>query len=445
MVSTALIDRQGKDCMVERLACHAPSTAKSPANQISFFQLSVVILTGGAAYYSFSTLGPLQEMIRVALNLTDRQIALLQGPALYLPPMLVGIPLGLLIDRFSRTRLLTIFTALEIVGTVVTALASNFAVLLLARALIGSMQTANSMNASALIAERVSPSRRGRTFMILAVLQIASTSAAFTLGGELAAYFDHTLNGWRWSMLGLTIPLTLVFLLTLCIRDLPRASSIPRILGWRATSAALWHYRTKLATLSFGYFIVAVGYTAALVWTAPILARYFKLAPDRIGSLMGIVLLISGLLGPLLGGTLADLCQRTGGPRRLISLMMILSLVQVPSGFYGVMPNVPLLALLLFVLCSLCYVKGIICTTVASLIVPEELLGVTFGALNVLSAILSSTAPVAVSVLAERIGGIPGIREGLTSVCVITSLVGVAIFAVGRRYFPGLEKESYDL
>ena len=379
-------------------------------------------------------------MIRVALSLTDRQIAVLQGPALYLPPMLIGIPLGLLIDRHSRTRLLAIFTALEIVGTISTAIASDFVTVLLARALIGSMQTANAMNASALIAEWVTPARRGRTLMILAVLQIASTSAAFTLGGELAAYFNHTLNGWRWSMLGLTIPLAFVFILTLCIRQLPRACDTLGISESPATFEALWQYRAELVTLSFGYVIVAVGYTAALVWTTPIFARHFNLPPDRIGALMGAILLASGLLGPLLGGTLTDKFQRTGGPRRLISLMMVLSLVQVPSGFYGIMPSVPLVILLLFVLSSLCGMKGIICTTVTSLVVPKELLGVSFGVINAISAILSSAAPVAVSVIADRVGGIAGIRLGLTSVCVITSLVGAATFALGRRYFTSTER-----
>ena len=40
---------------------------------------------------------------------------------------------GFLIDRFSRARLLAIFTLLEVVGTVATALAPSFAMVVLAR------------------------------------------------------------------------------------------------------------------------------------------------------------------------------------------------------------------------------------------------------------------------------------------------------------------------
>ena len=35
--------------MAERLAYHAPSTVESAVDQISFFQLAVIILAGGAA------------------------------------------------------------------------------------------------------------------------------------------------------------------------------------------------------------------------------------------------------------------------------------------------------------------------------------------------------------------------------------------------------------
>ena len=115
------------------------------------------------------------------MDLTDRQISILQGPALYLPPMLIGIPSGLLIDRVSREGLLTIFTGLEIVGTVSTALAPNFVTIVFARALIGCMQAANSVNTSALVAELVTPARRGRALMMLGMLQVGGVSAAFAL------------------------------------------------------------------------------------------------------------------------------------------------------------------------------------------------------------------------------------------------------------------------
>jgi len=415
----------------------APSAVGRSAIRNRFFQLTAIILAGGAANFALFAVGPLQETIRIALGLTDNQIALLQGPALYLPPLLVGFPLGLLIDRFPRARLLALFTALEVVGTVLTALAPSFTVILLARGLIGSMQCATAMNASAIIVEWVQPHRRGRALMLLGVAQIASVSTVFALGGELLVLFDAGPSTWRWAMLGLAAPLGLIFLLTLWVREPPRRADAPCALAWRAAVAALWRYRTMLVPLSFGQVIVTLGYTAATVWSQPIFARQFNLSPNRIGAIMGIVLLVSGLLGNFLGGILVDLCQRAGGPRRAVSLLIVLALAQVPAGIFGVMPSVPLVSLLLIALCTIGNMKGVICTTTMSSVVPEELLGSSFGALIAISSVFSSFAPLAVSTLAGRIGGIQGIGQALTIVCIITSLAGAATFASGRRYFPG--------
>lgn len=398
------------------------------------FQLSAIILAGGSANYAFVTLSPLQETMRVASSLSDTQIAMLQGPALYLPAMLVALPLGFLIDRFSRARLLAVFTALELVGTVLTALAPSFPWVLLARVLIGSMQTANAMNASALVAEWVAPGRRGSTLMILGIGQMACVSAAFALGGHLIAL----LGNWRWAMMGLAVPLAPVFLMALWVRE-PERECAPRPkLEWGTAVMRLWCYRATLMPLSVGQVSLLLGYTSSLVWASPILARRFHLPPERIGSIMGTVLLVSGVLGPLFGGILADRCQRTGGPRRTVTLLVVLALALAATSFYGVMPSVSLMSLLLTALCLIGGMKGIICTALTSVVIPEELLGLSFGAINAIAAVFTSISPVVVSLLANRIDGAAGIGQALAVVCIVTSLAGTAIFVRGRRYFPGL-------
>jgi hypothetical protein len=80
--------------------------------------------------------------------------------------------------------------------------------------------------------------------------------------------------------------------------------------------------------------------------------------------------------------------------------------------------------------------KGVVCTTATTVAIPEELLGLSFGVMSAMSAVFVSVSPVAVSLLAGRIGGPASLGQSLTAVCVVTSLLGAATFAVGRRYFP---------
>src|SRR4051794_2614998 len=102
-------------------------------------RIQMVLLTAivTAASYAGNSLSPLQESVRAALALTDNQMALLQGPALALPMVLAAIPLGLLIDRYSRVRLLVILPSLEAIGSLCTAYPPGFAGLFAARCVIG--------------------------------------------------------------------------------------------------------------------------------------------------------------------------------------------------------------------------------------------------------------------------------------------------------------------
>jgi len=126
--------------------------------------LQILLLTVAvlAANYARTAVGPLQEAIRISLTLSDNQIALLQGPALGLPVVMGAIPLGLVIDRSSRVQLLFILAVLGMVASVLTALASNFATLLLARGLIGLAAAATLTAAFSLLADFYAPDQRGR-------------------------------------------------------------------------------------------------------------------------------------------------------------------------------------------------------------------------------------------------------------------------------------------
>ena len=125
-------------------------------------QLLLLMLAAAAALYARTALSPLQEAMRTAFALSDNQMAMLQGPALALPLVLLAMPLGLLIDRHSRVRLLVIFSALSLLGSLCTALAPNFALLFAARCLIGLTVTATSTAAFSLVADLCAPARRGR-------------------------------------------------------------------------------------------------------------------------------------------------------------------------------------------------------------------------------------------------------------------------------------------
>src|SRR5688572_15744014 len=98
-----------------------------------FLQLLLLTTAACATSYARFTLAPLQETMRLDLGLTDHQIAWIQGPAIAVPLALGAIPLGLILDRYSRARFFLVFAVLNLLACVLPAFASGFGLLFFAR------------------------------------------------------------------------------------------------------------------------------------------------------------------------------------------------------------------------------------------------------------------------------------------------------------------------
>jgi MFS family permease len=401
-------------------------------------QVALLTLVAGAAIYARTMMSPLQEAVRTALALSDNEMAMLQGPALALPLLLGAAPLGLAIDRYSRVRLLLLCGVLSIVGSALTALAPNFGTLFISRCVIGLTAPATAMAAASLIADICAPAQRGRVNMLVTVGQTGSMAGAFALGGVLLASFGAGPTGWRQVVLVLTSPLLLITLLVPLMGE-PLRTDVEAVNPSPAQSIAeLWRYRAVVGPVLIGFALVAaIADGATLVWVAPTLSRRFALPPDRIGTAMGLLLLVSGILGPLVGGAVADFCQRAQGPRLTITALAALTLLSVPAGLFAVAPGVTAAIVGLVLFLTIGTATGVIVTTLLTIIVPNEVRGLSLSALWTSGAILGlGVAPVAVSLLSNAMGGPAMIGDALATICVGCSLAGAIAFAVGSRAIP---------
>jgi MFS family permease len=405
------------------------------------FQLLLLVAAMATGGYVRTAVSPLQEAIRTALFLSDTQMAFLQGPVIGIPLAITAIPLGLLIDRYSRKRLLLTLLALSLIGSMLTAIASNFTLLLLARGLAGLMGLSILPVVFSLLADLYPPELRGRVTTAVVVGQVAGNSAAFALGGALLAAGSAP-GSWRWAMLGLLVPLAPVLLLMTALRELPRTGPA----GASPSAAKLWKglRRTGVTVgpLAIGVVLVETAVGAMLIWSAPMLSRRFSLAPDAIGAIMAIGMLASGILGPLFGGTLADLCQRAGGPRRTVSVLIWLALLSVPASLFAFMPNVVETCVLLITSMTLMLAMAIMGLTLITIVIPDEIRGLCMSVL--LAAILLfalAVAPVTVSLLSEAIGGLATIGKALSIICATAGLLAAATFAYGRHHVSTRRRE----
>src|SRR5581483_6278865 len=129
---------------------------------------------------------------------------------------------------------------------------------------------------------------------------ILGAPVSFTLGGWLVVYAgaDFGVTSWRaalWTMGALLLPLALLMLL---LREPPRRERLRAAPSLLLLWPRLWQYRAVALPILLARGMVWLADGAVFVWAAPSFSRRFHLGADRIGAIMGVVLLVSGLAGP---------------------------------------------------------------------------------------------------------------------------------------------------
>ena len=416
-----------------------PSQMSSSSATLGGRGLQLLLLTTAitCAVHAKVALGPLQETMRVVMGLSDNQMALLQGPALAISMVAIAVPLGLVIDRYSRVRLLIVLLSLLMIGTVMTALAPNFAVLFVGRTLVGLGAFPIQPVVLSLIADHFAAEQRGRASMLTLVGQYAAMSAIFAVGGQLITFFGTDDNAWRFALLWLVCPLlVLVMPMMFALREPPRSERVIQKPSIRESFVELWRYRSVIGTLLAGIVVKLIPLHSAMIWAAPTLTRNFSLGADHVGMIMAIVLPIGGIGGSIVGGVLADACQRRGGPRRTIAAVVTVAALSAPLGLFAVVPNV--LAAAVMLACLICAITAVaqMTTTVAIVAIPNELRGLYFAIAGGVGAVFGvGLGPLLVSTLSGAVGGQAAVGTSLASICVIGCLLSATTYGLGRRYF----------
>jgi MFS family permease len=400
-------------------------------------EMLLIMLAAAAVSCLGGMLSPLQEPMRIALKLSDDQMALLQGFAASLPAAATAIPFGLAIDRYSRSRLIFAFVAIAMLCNAWLALATGFVGLLLAQMAAGPFRHGSTMAAESLIGDLYPPTQRGRASMALSIAQSAGSAIAFVFAGQLLRELAGGPNAWREAALGSAALMVPALALLLAMREPPRTEVVHEDTSAKQSFWELWEYRGRVGTLLVGFVLGEVAINSVSVWTAPTLSREFALTPTQIGDIASALLFGGGLIGAVAGGAMADFCQRSGKARRTMWVMVVLSMIIAPAGMFGLAPNLPLATILLGTYITVR--SGLLVMTLAlfTIVIPNEIRGLSLaisGAANVF--VGSGVAPLAVSVLSDALGGGRMIGVALAIVSGAASAVCALVFLCGMRTVP---------
>lgn len=429
----------------------APAAAVGTGRYTAIGLITLAVLTGSAARY---VLSPMQELVKADLGLGDNQVALLQGMAIALPTALMAIPVGRLVDRANRTRLLAVLALLCAVGSVLTALAQGFAGAFFSRMLVCAAVVAAQPAALSLVSDLTAPDQRGRVITVVSLGQAVGATIAYVLAGVLLEWLPAqapmhaggalaAMAPWRavQVLFGLGVLAAAVALFAL--REPARQEAGAAVVqDLRSTLAALWSYRPLLLPLAIGMISIGMADAAAGIWAVPILTRVFHLAPADFGTWLGMLNLGSSVAGALIGGLAADMGQRGRGQSGALLGALLGAVVSVPAALFPVMPAVVPFAVLLGVLLGAGACVNIAATSAVMVLLPNRLRGMCISVLVAMIGLVAfGIAPLLVSFSAHWSARGGDLTAPLAVVGVATSLAAVAAFmraiGVARHLQPG--------
>lgn len=276
------------------------STAYQPRRNASLV-LALLLLAYIFNFLDRQILGILAGPIIADLKLTDAEFGAIGGLAFALLYSFLGVPLAMLADRTSRSRVIAGALAVWSAFTALCGSAASFGQLFFYRLGVGVGEAGGVAPSYALIADYYPPERRARALAIFSLGIPLGLAGGTLIGAYLAAKVD-----WRAAFVTMGIAgVILAPLMLLVVRDLPRAATGAAQMPLRSTFSiiarkpAFWLMAVAASCSSLA------GYGLAL-WTPSVLERSFGLGLIERGQFLASLFLIGGTAGVFAGGWLAD-------------------------------------------------------------------------------------------------------------------------------------------
>lgn len=408
--------------------------------------LLILALAMAAGFTMMGSFSMVQEGAKAEMGLSDFQLSLVQGVAAAVPLLLFSIPIGLLVDRTNRLRLLIGLALIWTLGTFLTATAQSVPTLFLARMLAGIGTTGALTAALSLCADLCPPHQRGRALIVVTLGKALGQAGAFALAGGLLSLFLHRTAGgvfadltpWRATHFTLAAISAALILPLFLLREPARREVAAGIHApWRVVLGELWSRRAFLGPLFIGQVSVVMADAAAVIWASPVLSRSYGLSPPDFAGWMGSLIFLTGVAGSVLGGFAADIGQKSGRRGGLLIGAVIAAALGIPAALFPIMPGVPSFAVALGALMLCGTVTGLITSVALTVLLPNELRGLCIGTFIAIAGLIGfGVAPTLVTAISGFLGGEAHLGEGLATVGVCVSFISVAAFWVAMRRAP---------
>ncbi|MNQ37421.1 Hexuronate transporter [compost metagenome] len=296
------------------------------------YEWYVVVICMLAYIFSFvdrQILALMIEPIKHDLQLSDTQFSLLHGLAFSLFYAVMGIPIALLADRYSRPKIIAIGVAFWSLATAACGLSRNFAHMFLARIGVGVGEAALSPATYSMLSDMFPRDKLGRAVGVYSIGSFIGGGMAFLIGGyvinllksvdSVVVPWVGAMRPWQVTFFIVGLPgLLVALLILLTVRD-PQRLGLRRAADGQAqkpsirdTFQFLGRHRRTFFCHYLGFSFYAMVLFALLSWTPAFYMRRFGMSPVDTGYMLGVVVLVANTAGVFCGGWLMDGLAKRG-------------------------------------------------------------------------------------------------------------------------------------
>lgn len=429
-----------------------PTAQAWPRPAYAWYVVALLVVAYAFAIVDRIAIGLLVEPMKADLGINDTQMGLLQGFAFAAFYTLFGLPMGLLVDRWRRVRLLAIGIAVWSAATVACGLARSYGTLFLARFGVGAGESTVLPASSSIIADLFRPELRSKAYGVFMVGGSIGTAMAYLLGSvaitlsqDLRAAMPGLLGGFRdWQIVFMMIGfpgllVSLVILLTVrepVRRDRVAKSSepLPSRAVWKHVKANARAY----ATLMIGTVMNVMVVNAQLAWFPSLFTRVHGWTAAEIGTTLGLIGFPCGTFSALSAGVVMSRLAKRG---RVDGPILVVLLQSIVWGIFGTIKSLTPstdLALACHVMTSLFAIWSVTAAlTGLNQITPNEMRGQVVALYTLLTGLVGVTVgPLIVGLLSDNVFvGDKGLQPSLALMYLCGGLLGAVVLLAGRRAY----------
>lgn len=395
--------------------------------------LTVLTLLYLLSYADRSVLSAVLQPMKVALNLSDTELGIVQS-VFNIGVAILAIPMSFIVDRWSRRKSLGLMAIVWSLATFATGLASKFVHLLFARSIVGVGEAGYTVGGVGWLSVVFPRNRKGLVNGIFGIGAVLGT-----VGGLVLAGFIATKTGdWRTPFLYFAIPGILLSIPVFFFKDYASAKNQNEgifnkkyFADWIKLFKSKSYTLTVIASTLFGFF-----YFTYLGFIPALLMRSYGIDAGQATLIVGGSALLA-LIGAPLGGWLADkwLAHNRGARPLVMAILLLVFFLSAGATFLMLGVAMPVIIAFMMITGLATSIIGPVSQSIFTDILPLSHRVTGNGLLVLIMYLGSALGPWVVGLISDAYGGgAIGLKNGLLSIVPALLLSCIAWF-VSTRYY----------